>query len=83
VSKMGWIVPNEGTLPLEEWNAARRQHWSDMRARVMHPELFPNGLKCPQCVTGYLYDTLQTLQVSPPVHRVKCISCAFKGERYG
>lgn len=80
--KLGWVVPNEGTMPLEEWNQNRKQYWNDVLARVMHPSLFPNGLLCPLCKTGYLYDTLQTLSISPPVHRVKCNSCDFKGERY-
>lgn len=79
----GWVVPNGLTMPLEEWNEEQRKYWMDARARVMHPELFPNGLMCPSCKTGYLYDTMRILSTAPPVHQVKCISCAFKGERYG
>jgi hypothetical protein len=80
--KLGWIVPNGNTMPLDDWNAERRQYWSDVSARVMHPQLFPNGLLCPSCKTGYLYDTMRTVCVSPPIYQVKCLSCNFKGERY-
>jgi len=80
-NKLGWIVPNNGTLSLAEWNEQRRQYWSDMATRHLHPDFFPNGLLCPKD-GGYLYDTMQTLSVSPNIYRVKCITCDYRGERY-
>lgn len=70
-------------IELDKWNEERRQYWSDVRARVLHPELFPNGLICPGC-GGSLYDTGAQVSLAPSVLKVKCmnLSCNWKGERY-
>jgi hypothetical protein len=67
---------------LGQWNAERKLYWDAVRERVQHPEFFSNGLKCPQCFNGNLYDTGNATSRAPVMLRVKCQSCDFKGERF-
>lgn len=83
-----WRALPDGSdlVDLDEWNKQRRKFWSDCRAFQSHPNLFANGILCPACAerghVGHLYDTNQVLATNPPVLRVKCQNCDFKGERY-
>ena len=67
---------------LDNWNRYRKAYWDAVLKRNTNPELFPNGLKCPDCL-GNLYDTLQQMTVHPPITlRVRCQNCKYRGERY-
>lgn len=66
-------------MSLDQWNERRRLYWEAVADRVHHPEDYTNGLKCPKCFNGNLYDTGQVLRARQL--RVKCTSCDFKGER--
>lgn len=80
-----WRATPDGSdlIGLDEWNGQRRQYWSDCRAFSMHPNLFSNGISCPQC-GGSLHDTTRVLSTAPTVLQVRCMNqtCGFKGERY-
>jgi Zn ribbon nucleic-acid-binding protein len=69
------------TMNLDKWNSDRRQYWDNVARKAQHPEEFSNGFECPECKSD-LYDTGQMLYLSPPVQRVRCMNCSFKGERY-
>lgn len=79
--KVGRVLPDGVQLSLDSWNAQRMEFWQDSEKRLMNPSLFPNGLTCPEC-RGSLYDTLQTVEISPPRYRVRCQGCNFRGVRY-
>jgi hypothetical protein len=69
-----------GIVSLEDWNRYRNAYWKAKLVRNFNPELFPNGLKCPEC-SGALYDTNQVFPGPPSKMRVKCQSCKYRGER--
>lgn len=71
-----------GLKSLTQWNNEREQYWVAVRERVQHPELFINGLKCPKCLNGDLYDTGRVLSTGPTMLQVKCGSCNAKDKRY-
>jgi uncharacterized protein with PIN domain len=79
--KVGRVLPDGVQLSLDSWNAQRLEFWQDSKQRLLNPSLFPNGLTCPEC-RGSLYDTMQTVSISPVMLRVRCQRCNFKGERY-
>jgi hypothetical protein len=81
VIQFGWLPANDEMIPLDDWNAARRQYWADTREAVLHPELFANGLMCPMCGRS-MYDTNMVVSVSPTIMRVKCHGCGYRAERY-
>lgn len=66
---------------LAYWNRYRKAYWDAKLKRNVKPELFPNGLVCPDC-DQMLYDTMQVFPGTPSKMRVKCQHCKFKGERY-
>lgn len=67
---------------LGQWNTERKLYWDAVADRVQHPERYTNGLKCPECFNGNLYDTGRVVATGPVSLQVKCQSCDFKGERY-
>jgi len=89
---MDQIVPESNKLfavhrgpqlkSLIQWNAERQEYWRLVRDRAQHPENYPNGLKCPKCQNGDLYDTGREIERSPVKLQVQCRSCDFKGARY-
>ena len=69
-------------VSLGQWNAKRKAYWDAVADRVQHPELYTNGLKCPACFNGNLYDTGRVISTGPNILQVKCQSCKHKDRRY-
>jgi hypothetical protein len=81
-SKLFAVHTDSHLRTLGSWNIERRAYWDAVRDRIQHPERYLNGLKCPSCLNGNLYDTGQATAGHPVKLRVKCISCNHKDERY-
>lgn len=81
-SQMFAVHKGPELMGLAQWNVERSLYWEAVRERVQHPEMFCNGLKCPQCSHGNLYDRGPVTQGSPVMVLVKCKNCAYKGERF-
>jgi len=81
-SKLFAVHTGPELVSLSQWNLQRKQYWDAVRDRVANPEQFLNGLKCPQCSHGNLYDTGVYTSGHPAMARVKCATCNFKGERH-
>ena len=65
---------------LADWNAVKQEAWDAKLLKARHPELFPNGIECPQD-GGRLYDTHHVHPGPPDRIKVKCQTCSFIGWR--